>query len=396
MKRVFSIFFLLVFFYTNQTTAVFCTAQEYVHPQTGNSVWLFGDIHCDVEPMATMTRLQQHVLLEEASKRTITLIAENVDYKLYDPYEWIIPFGIDAAIFYKAFQDRSYTYFVIGAFSAGMHLALWRANKNKTQKPGISLTDHIAQLRKNSTVVTLPLYSGSPLWSLVQEAEKRDICARDLEFRYHMQGAYKRVGISHLPTFLKSTFALAQDMDAWVNRKVTDNEIRYPLKLSDYCRVNDAVVQEIQSYEANAVLQKFYQECIATYEASYMTILLRDLHNEQDMLLAEIIPLLVSRTGKNTATILKDFTEHNMTLFDARLLHSIVSNQDTNIFVCTGVYHVDKAVNILEQLGYQAKRTYGKDNLKMLETRGVIDRTFIHLDDLDYFAIDLEKVFAQE
>ena len=127
-----------------------------------------------------------------------------------------------------------------------------------------------------------------------------------------------------------------------------------------------------------------------------MTIALRNLAKKSPTLgLATIIPTLVEQTGKNTSTVSSDFEEHNKTLFDARLFHNIVNHKHTNVFVCTGVYHVDAIVKILEQLGYQPKSVHGKDNLKTLEARGAIGGAFIKLDDLDYFAIDLDKIFAQ-
>jgi hypothetical protein len=124
-----------------------------------------------------------------------------------------------------------------------------------------------------------------------------------------------------------------------------------------------------------------------------MTVVLRDL--PEDTVLTGIMSTLLERTGKDMATLLRDFAEHNMTLFDARLIHAIVSHEYDNVFVCTGVAHVHKINKALEQLGYQTKALYGENNLKTLEDRGVIGRTFVYLNDLDYLAIDLENVFAK-
>jgi hypothetical protein len=144
----------------------------------------------------------------------------------------MIRFGLDAAIFYKAYKNSSYKWFAAGALLTALHATRWSTDKSKMQKPAISLTDHIAQLKKNSAVIALPIYLASPLFSLVQEAEKRGISAIDLEFRYHMVGAYQRANFSQLPPFLQAACAKTQDAEMWVYRKVTGNDIRYPLTLS--------------------------------------------------------------------------------------------------------------------------------------------------------------------
>lgn len=380
MKKLLHIIACASFFYTSQASAVFCVAQEYIHPTTGNSVWLFGDIHCDVDQMMTMARLQQHTLLEQAEKQSATIIAENIDYRFYNPYQWVLPFAIDIALFYKALKDRAYGYFIAGVLTTTFHSTNWCREQSKTRKPTTNLTDHIAQLKKDSTFTTLPSYLASPLFSLVQEAQKRGISAIDVEFRHYLM------------------IVSAYNLPYCINRALTGNAMRYPLTLSDYYRINDAIVAEIENYDAKpeSELKDFYKKCINDSNSSYITIALHNLTKKSPTLdLDAIIPSLIEQTGKNKSTVLHDFAEHNMTLLDARLLHTILNYKHKNVFVCAGAYHIYAIVKILEQLGYKTKSVHGQDNLKTLQARGAIGRTFVHLDDLDYFAIDLDKVFAQ-
>ena len=383
---------------TPQSSALFCTVQEYVHPETGKSVWLFGDVHCDVDPMMTMTRLQKHDLFAAAQERDALIIAENVEAPSQNLLNFAIPFGIDAFIFYKAIKNSSYKTFFFGALLTSAHITQLLKTISLNQKPATTVDDYIKELKKNSPTTSLPLYRWSPLFNLVPESKSRGIAALDVEFRRHFIGAHMEAVRVQQPWLGQMPY-FEHHIDFWLYRKTTGNYKRYPLTLADYCRSSDEVVATIASYSDNPVLGTFYQECLDTYKTSYMTQLLYKLAEENpDMSLTTIIPTLVAQSGKDTATVLRDFTEHNVSLFDAKLMHAIYNNQlkRNTIFVCTGVLHAERINTVLEQLGYQAKTTAGKDNFKTMQKNGVIGRSYIQTAELDCFVVDLEKVFAQK
>lgn len=387
---------LFLLFSAPYARAVFCTAQQYVNPATDHEVWLFGDIHCDVDQMGTMTRLQQHTLLEEAQERSALIVAENINRSVANTHvlSWILPAGLDTFLFYKAINESSYKFFGAGALLTALHLNAWNIENTKAQKPAGTVEEHIKALQKNSPTTSLPCYHYSPLFNLVEESTRRGIPACNIEFRYHMLGALRETYKAQLPLLLRGSHNIALAKH-WLARKVTGNQTLYPVTLKDYLQTNKAILQEIAQY-TDKPLRDFYASCVATYEASYITQALRTLGEKNTQIsLRTIIPTLVTMTGKDTAVVLTDFSEHNKSLFDARIMHTIYAHRNRTVFVCTGAYHIDEISPILEQLGYQAKKVYGKDNLKILTQAGVIGRSFIQTTELNNFVVDLAKVFAQ-
>lgn len=381
--------------FTN-SLATFLTAQEYLHPDNGTKVWLFGDIHCDVDLDGTMTRLQQHIILEKAAQKDAAILAENVDYSLYslNPAAWLIAFGLDAFVFYKAYTSSSYGWAGFATLLTASHVYNLNKEWQKTYKPTCSFEKHIQDIKKNSLVTSLPAYLLSPLFNIVPEAQKRGIDAHSIEFRYHSTPTAIE-NLKKTPV-IGTPMAFVKKATHWVYRTATGNAERYQLTLEDYCIVNDRVLQEITDYPTdNPTLKAFYTKCIDAYHASYMTTTLRAMAKENlQTPLATILPSLVERTQKDTATVWKDFMEHNLSLLDARLVHSISNARKKTVFVCAGAEHVRNISKTLQQLGYRPGALHGKDNIQKLEERGAIGRTFIQTADLEYVAIDLEKALA--
>lgn len=388
---------LLALLCSSNSFATFLTAQEYLHPSNGTKVWLFGDIHCDVDLDGTMTRLQQHTVLEKALEQDAAILAENIDASLYslNPAAWLIPFGLDAFVFYKAYTNSSYGWAGFATLLTASHVYNLNKEWQKTYKPTCSFEKHMQEIKKNSLTSSLPLYLLSPLFNIVPEAHKRGIDARNLEFRYHFHPTAIENLKQQIP-YLGTPMAFVKKATHWVYRTASGNAERYQLTLNDYCQVNDRVLQEIAEYATpTPELKTFYTSCITTYHDSYITKALRSMAEQNlETPLATILPSLVDLTGKDRALVWKDFMEHNYSLFDARLIHSICTTNKKTVFVFTGAEHVKNINKVLERLGYRPGAMHGKDNLQKLEERGAIGRSFLQTTDLEYAAIDLEKVFA--
>lgn len=379
-----------------------CSAQKHVNPATGKSVWIFGDIHCDIEPTGQVAQLQQFLLIEAAAQKNALVIAENVDMPRYNPYFWgaFILFDIVmAAVFLNAQNYIGAGLMAILAVMHGMQsVQQLSAERAKELKPNFTITGYLDLLKKQyNQDFSLLLLRFSPLFSLVQRCKAKGVPAIDVEFRFHMQSADLEDARKLAPFLAQLQYVIAQ-FNRWITRKVTGNKVLYTLTLQDYCDVNDAILREIAAYQTDVVAQKFFQKCVDTYNSSYITQELRAYAAvNPHASLAHVRPYLVQKyPDKEVATVIRDFTEHNKELLDARVIHAIIQNQtQANLFVCLGADHVGRIATVVEALGYDVVSSHGKDNFKALEDNGVIGKNSIQVKYLDYFLFDLETFFSE-
>lgn len=386
-----------IFSYTQVSEAVFCTAHKYTHPETGKTIWIFGDVHCDIEPTGAIVRVQQHALLQMAQQHEGLVIAENIEEGAYNPYMFASLLAFDIVVLSKLLKDQRYRWAALAGYFTVGHAAGWAMEYKKTKKPDVVISAHLDLLRKQYAPETgLPLYRFSPLFCLASRCRQMGIQVIDAEFRFHPVPVGLANGRKLTPGIGKIVYA-AKQFDYWYDRTMTGNKVMYPMTVGDYQEVNDGILQEISTYDDNPILQTFFQTCIATYKNSYMTQALREYAmSNPTMSLVDAYDDLVKKSDKHATAVKQDFHEHNKELLDARVVNYIYQNRETqHIFVCVGADHEGRIADMVEKLGYQATLSYGKDGFKRMRDGGMIGRNYIQVKDLDCIIVDLEKFFAQ-
>lgn len=178
--------------YMPYSVAIFLSVQDFVDPETGNHVWIMGDVHCDIDARGTLARLQQHIVLEEAEKRHALIIAESANISGYNPYFWMGILSMDALLLCKLIKDKRYLFAGLSVAWLASHGTLWFQEWQKTKKPIIDFEKYIESIKSQPPFARLTCFNYTPLLRLVEEATLRGIPAIDVEFRYHFVGAYNR------------------------------------------------------------------------------------------------------------------------------------------------------------------------------------------------------------
>jgi|GEM_PF-3247560 hypothetical protein len=398
-----------------QISAVFYLVQKYEHPQTGNQVVLFHDVHIDIDPLCNMTLIQRHDLLSEAKKEDALIIAEDKveSESVKAVYLAFIVGGIiggslingiriGMAIPYAKLVNKMVNFNIrenivlfcippcVGALF--LHWLLWGMF---FRKPSLSFNEYIAKLNKKyESTSLLTTFGISPMQFLVQQAKRHEVQALSIEFRNRGNQELKQErGLS----WLIDQLWLASN---WTMRKLTSNKNRCPVTVKDYYQNQNKVLKEIASYNDGPVPKDFYNQCIAGYRAgrSYIIEELRTLaKNDPNQSLSTLVSTLAKKLNKDCATVYRDLQLHDSNLLDARAIHLIHANRHRKtIFVCVGGWHAENIGRVLEKMGYRvighyANHTAASVNL-IIELVG--EKSKIQLKDFEILALDLQKVFA--
>lgn len=401
-----------VLFSSTQSLAVFCRAAHYIHPTTATDIWLFGDIHIDVDPDFTLTYAQQKIVLDEAKKRDALIIAEDGHYHM--PYaeitmEWLELFGFYACVTYSFLYKTGVleSYWVAHnlddylkhvcrvtgvALSAGVLVSVSHALKRyiddkNNNELDIDFDEYIQKLKNiySHSSSRLPYVEMTPLYDLVKKAQKRKIRAIEAECRVHS-------------SFQETTRMWR--LEYYAKRLVTGNQKKYPSTLKDYCSVSDATMRSLSSCSTcSQEIKEISTRLIEEYKNEYVTHEIYKLAQQHPYMLLASLGHHIAKENKGTdiKQIEAIIHVHNSKLFDAWLLHLVYNNMDKGpLFICAGDAHIKELIGTLERLGFKSQYEVGRDNCDILEQRNCfgLHKTKIHAADLDYVAVDLAKFFA--
>lgn len=384
---------------TSPLSAVFFQAHEYIHPTTGQTVWLFGDFHKDFDQEGTLSKLQQEIIINAAQKKNVLIIAETRTSKWLSLTDVANSLNVILyiPIFLYALKNKQYSLATLSSLPLGLSCFVAYQQYLHNKKPALNSEQLIKKLKQFQSP-SLNLFDYSPLRSLVEKCRTKNIRAIDIEFRYHddlaciQQQCHKTWG-----KLLGEIDFFGHRFDHWFNRFMSNAVQRYPITVADYCDINNAILEELESYDHdNPALKNLYSEYINQYKQLPTTqFLYEQVIKNPDQSLATIVPSLAKYLNVDQLTALQYFRIHNWFLLDARAIHQIHNNQSVKtIFVCTGALHTENIAFVLEQLNYVKKSFHGY-TLENLDD-SVYDATnnTINTSKIDYLTLDLEKILA--
>ncbi len=121
------------------------------------------------------------------------------------------------------------------------------------------------------------------------------------------------------------------------------------IKVSDLIKEVEAICGEIRSYQDGELLKDFYDKCI---ERVYKRMRNQKLYKYKDKTVAAYLESTTTRN--NRINFLKELLTFDSILIDLRLLHSVISSQDSlNYLAVAGGSHITRVSQLISKLGWE-------------------------------------------